>query len=190
MSKFATLAADGTIIGFYDPEIHTEIPADAIPISEEEWGQHVGGTSLYFDGEAFVLITISVNEAKQVALDQMVAWIDRLTEQLRAGIPRDEVASWPSKSAEAKAVLEGATVAPILQAEADLIGSSLREVAETIVARTAFYETVVGAVAGIRRNTVAAIDAATDAEGVALALDEALATASAKATELGLVVAG
>lgn len=163
---------------------------------------HIDGDELFFDGVSvaeadLILADLDVVAAadaisglREAAKRQVVAWIDRLTEQLRAGIPLDEVASWPVKSAEARAFLANGTVAPILQVEADLVGLTLTEVAETINARAVLYETVVGAVAGIRRNTVAAIDAATDAEGVALALDEALATASAKATELGLVVAG
>jgi hypothetical protein len=199
MAKFAHFpAGGGQVLAFYDDEIHDAIPVPSLPIPDDVWLAHVSNEALVCVEEndgvpAFVAFhqpEPTLLEVQTNAKRQMVAWIDRLTDQLRADIPRDEVASWPSKSAEAKAVIEGATVAPILQVEADLVGSSLREVAETIVARTAFYETVVGAVAGIRRNTVAAIDAATDAEGVALALDEALATASAKATELGLVVAG
>ena len=197
MAKFAHFpAGGGQIIGFYDDDIHSEIPEPNLEISEDEWLGHISGEALVcaeaVDGVvalvAFQFPPPSLGEVQAKAKRQMVAWIDRLTEQLRAGIPRDEVASWPAKSAEARAFLATGTPAPILQVEADLVGVTLTEAAETIVARSTLYETVVGAVAGIRRNTAAAIDAATDAEGVAAALDEALAIASAKATELGLVV--
>ncbi|WP_392336539.1 hypothetical protein [Loktanella salsilacus] len=174
------------IANFDDDHVLVEgqILADDFPFAE------IG--SAVVDGTPIALPPPSVPlaDTKASAKRQMVAWIDQLTDQLRSGIPRDEVASWPAKAAEARAVLAGSTDALILQVEADLVGLTLTEVAETISARAVLYETVVGAVAGIRRNTVAAIDAATDAGGVALALDEALATATAKATELGLVVAG
>jgi hypothetical protein len=185
--------------GFFDPAIHGEaMPADVVEITADQYRELIAGQSagmvIAADASGRPMLVAgpipSLEEVKADAKRQMVAWIDRLTEQLRAGIPRDEIASWPAKSAEARAFLAIGTVAPILQVEADMVGLTLTEVAETISARAVLYETVVGAVAGIRRNTVAAIDAATDAEGVALALDEALATASAKATELGLVVAG
>jgi hypothetical protein len=184
--------------GFFAREIHGDnMPDDVVEISAED---HVALLAAQSEGFSIVAgkdgvpvisprVPPSIDQLRANAKGEMVAWIDRLTEQLRADIPRDEIASWPAKSAEARAFLANGTAAPILQVEADMVGLTLTEVAETIVARAALYEAVVGAVAGIRRNTAAAIDAATDAEGVASALDEALATASAKATELGLVVA-
>ena len=174
------------IANFDDDHVLVEgqILADDFPFAQIGWSVVDGKPS------APPVLSVPLADTKASAKRQMVAWIDRLTDQLRAGIPRDEIASWPAKSAEARAFLANGAAAPILQVEADLVGLTLTEVAATISARAALYETVVGAVAGIRRNTVAAIDAASDAEGVALALDEALATATAKATELGLVVAG
>ena len=185
--------------GFFAHEIHGDgMPDDVVEISAEDHAALLAAQSAGFrivageDGVPVISPRVSppIDQLRANAKGEMVAWIDRLTEQLRADIPRDEIASWPAKSGEARAFLANGTAAPILQVEADMVGLTLTEVAETIVARAALYEAVVGAVAGIRRNTAAAIDAATDAEGVALALDEALATAAAKATDLGLVVAG
>ena len=153
MAKLATIGESGAILGFYDPDIHPVIPDGAVPISDADWLAHISGEQRFFDGEAFAVLEVPALPLAYVQADakrRMVAWIDRLTEQLRADIPRDEIASWPTKAAEGRAFLATGAPAPILQVEADLVGLSLTEVAETIVARSALYETVVGAVAGGR----------------------------------------
>ncbi|SHE79336.1 hypothetical protein SAMN05444339_10279 [Loktanella atrilutea] len=186
--KYAVKLSDGEYSGVvYDnssPEIIAYHAQYGERLEAVDGLENVGSD----DAPVWQPIATPLSAIRANAKAMMIDWIDRLTEQLRAGIPRDEIASWPTKAAEARAFLATGTPAPILQVEADLVGLSLTEVAETIAARATLYETVVGAVAGIRRNTAAAIDGATDAAGVEAVLEGAKTTAKAKAVGLGLVV--
>ena len=191
MAKLASIGQDGAILGFYDPDVHPVIPEGAVPIPDADWVAHISGAERYFDGQSFAVLAMpapAIADVRAAARRRMVAWIDRLTQQLRADIPRDEVASWPAKAAEARAFLASGTPAPMLEVEASIVGVDVADLADTIAARAAQYETVVGTVAGIRRTTAAAIDAATTSEDVETALSMALAKAITAAHEAGLAV--
>ena len=86
--------------------------------------------------------------------------------------------------------MSGGNASPLLQAEADLVGQSVEEVAALVKFYADSNAAIVGAVTGIRRICRAAIYAATTKAGVDAALDAARISAIAAATEFGLSVDG
>jgi hypothetical protein len=115
----------------------------------------------------------------------MLARIETFTAQFTAGYPSAEIASWPTKSAEAAIILAGGSSA-MIDAEAQARGKTSLEIATLIATNTAFYTTIIAIVSGVRGSTEVAIASATTPEEVDAALAMALATAQAAAASLGL----
>lgn len=59
--KFALLHADGSARGFLSDDLHDEIPAEAVPISDEIWAEWIDHTATrrWVDGQ---LVVIEVEE--------------------------------------------------------------------------------------------------------------------------------
>lgn len=123
--------------------------------------------------------------AKERAHRSIVAWIDEFLAPFTAGLPRDEVASWPTKAAAAEIHLAGKPHAMIL-AEAAVTGEDADDLARSIVVRADKTSAIMAATAGLRRKTAAAIGAAETNEAIASALDDAQKTALAMAAQMGL----
>ena len=119
------------------------------------------------------------------AIAAMIARIDQFTAQFTAGVPKDEMASWPTKAAGAEVVLSGGTSA-IISAEAATLGVDAMTVATDIATRSTQYAAIIGAVTGVRRSAEAGIAAAGDQAEVDAALAAAMATAVSIATSMGL----
>jgi hypothetical protein len=115
----------------------------------------------------------------------MVGWIDGFLAQFTAGVPEDEVKSWPSKAAAARAHLAGVAQAMIL-AEAAITGEDPDALAAKIVAKADAFELVMASTTGLRRVTEAAISAAATPEEVSAALATAQKTALSLAARMGL----
>lgn len=125
---------------------------------------------------------------KVLARRQVIAYANDITARITAAYPDAEVASWPTREAEARAVAAGQTLpeGAMLTALAAAAGQTQADYAARILAKAVAYRQVVVAVTVIREAAQAAIAAAaTTAE-----IDEALATikaqAEAKAAELGV----
>jgi hypothetical protein len=127
----------------------------------------------------------TIEEVRAHALAAMLARIETFTAQFTAGYPSAEIASWPTKSAEAAIILAGGSSA-MIDAEAQARGKTSLEIATLIATNTAFYTTIIAIVSGVRGSTEVAIASATTPEEVDAALAMALATAQAAAASLGL----
>ena len=78
-------------------------------------------------------------------------------------MPDDEKNVWPVKEAAAKAVLAGtgdATQTAILSAEATITGETIAALSTRILQKATIYRGVVARMAGLRRATEVALDAA------------------------------
>jgi len=190
--KYATIDANGLPTGFYSKEVHGDkIPADAIEISDKDWRAHISGDLRRWNGSAwepYVPPPPPLDEIKAQARRQVKQFADEIGQRLTEAYPQSEVLSWPRKADVAERWLADTSqpVPVIIQQEADLVGQSAVEVAQTIVDRARFYEQVAGAMAGLRRKTIAAIDAATTAEEVKAALEAGKQEAEQIMQELGI----
>lgn len=121
-------------------------------------------------------------EAKASARALVIEEADRYGERLTAGYPRHERESWPVKIMEARAIRAGANdpaLYPVIAAECRFTGRTTAETAATVLARATPFAFASGAISGIRQAATAAIDAASDPEGVRAALTAAREAAEA-----------
>ena len=135
--------------------------------------------------EVILVAVVTIEAIRENAIRAMVDRINEFTAQFTAGVPKDEVASWPTKAAGAEVVLGGGTSA-IISAEAATLGVDAMTVATDIATRSAQYEAIIGAVTGVRRSAEAGIAAAGDQAEVDAALDAAMVTAVSIATSMGM----
>lgn len=118
----------------------------------------------------------------------VIAYADMLTARITDRYSAAEVASWPSRAAEAQAVQAGMApeMTPIITGLAAASGASRDTIAAAILAKASAYTSVVIAVTAIREQGEAAISAAATLEALTATLATLRQEADAKAAELGL----
>ena len=154
-------------------------PDGAIECVAPPEGQHI------FANGIWVARRVNIAEVRANAIAAMISRIDQFTAQFTSGVPKDEMASWPTKAAGAEVVLGGGD-SEIISAEAEILGLDAIAVATNIAAKSAQYSAIIGAVTGVRRAASAEIAAADDQAEVESALDSAMATAVSIAASMGL----
>lgn len=120
------------------------------------------------------------------AIAALTAYVDQFAATVTGAVPIDEKLSWPAKEAAAQALTDGAESTAqlaLLKDEADLTGETPAELAAVILGKAAVYRSVVSRIAGLRRATTSAIDAADTAQD-AKAYDTILGGAKAQAQTL------
>ena len=178
--------------GFYDPTIHGEnVPEDAVEITALQHADLLGaqskGARIEGGPEGLPVATFpappspdeSLKAARALGRTMMQAWIDGFLAPFTAGRPRDEIASWPAKAAAAESHLAGKPHAMIL-AEAAVTGENPDDLALSIAIKAQAYMVIAAKVAGLRRATEGAINAATSQDEISAALDAAKAAAVAE----------
>ena len=122
----------------------------------------------------------------------MVEWIAGFTAAVTGPVPVDERLSWDAKEADARAyIAETATAAQtaMIEDEAAITGEVPADLAAIIIAKADTFRAVVARVAGLRRKTIAAIDAVTDPADYETVLLAAKDEAEAMAASLGIAAA-
>ena len=102
----------------------------------------------------------ALEAARAKALADVMAWIDRASVPLTAGVPMQEQIGWPVKEAAAVAVLAGtATDAQqqMIGAEAAITGEAIPALCETIIGKATAYHGAVGIISGLRRAVEAGL---------------------------------
>ena len=127
-------------------------------------------------------------ERKKAASRELVKrFAEERTKAFVVGYPSAERDGWPTKLAAAEAHLSGSASqmqSELLATEADILGITVDQLAQAIVAKAAWFAKVSATVAGMRQKAFAAIDAATDLDGVDTALDQIKNDAEKALTDL------
>jgi hypothetical protein len=127
----------------------------------------------------------TLEDARREAISSMSDWIERFLTQFTRGVPAAEIASWSVKATAAAAHLAGKSQ-PMILAEASLTGEDPMVLAQTIVAKSGAYTTIIATVTGLRRATETAIGKAKSREEVLAALTSARTRAATLANSLGI----
>jgi hypothetical protein len=127
-------------------------------------------------------------EARNTARRMIIAYADRITARITDAYPAAEVASWPTREIEARAVAEGEALpdGSLIAALAAAANQTPQIYAARVLAKAAGYRQVVVAVTVIREAAQAAISAARSAGEIDAALAAIKTQADAKAAEMGL----
>ncbi len=97
------------------------------------------------------------------ALAALTSYVDEFAASVTGKVPIDEKLSWAAKEVAAQAVSDGVQTADqlkLLKDEADLTGETPQALAATVLAKASVYRSVVSRIAGLRRVTTTAIEAA------------------------------
>ena len=129
--------------------------------------------------------TPSIETLRAEAQGTVLAWITTFTAQFVAGYASEEVASWPAKSAAARAHLAGDPQA-IITNEAAITGEDPDDLAQIIVSKADQYQGAVARVTGLRRATRDAVNAATTKEAIDQIVADALRQAETLVADLGM----
>jgi hypothetical protein len=124
-------------------------------------------------------------EAKAAMLD----WIDAFLSRFTVGIAKNEPLFWDRKDALARAYIAGTATddeKAIIDVEAGLTGETPADLCKVIAKKGEDYSKVMALTTGLRRKTVAAIDAAEDLETIPGILAHAQAVALAEAAKLNV----
>lgn len=124
---------------------------------------------------------------KTLALARARRFADRTTVAITSDVPLDEKLSWATKEAEALAYqADNQVPTPILSAEAAITGETIANLAAEVLTNAIAFRTISGQIAGLRRTTRAAIEAADSPE----AIEAALAAARTQAETMLAAVLG
>lgn len=124
---------------------------------------------------------------KASAKSRVAARADQIADMITGTVPLSERLSWPTKEAAARAVLAGTATAvqqSLIGAEAQVTGETPAALASSIVAKADAYIVAAGLIAGLRRKTMAAIDALADPATAESGLVTIFAAAEAEAAAL------
>lgn len=131
----------------------------------------------------------TLEHMKAAAIEQVRAEAELYAGRLTAEYSLPEVLSFTAKSAEARAILDGATdpaLFPIIASEAQFANVQPADIARKVAAKSAFFSNASGAVSGIRQTARLKIEQAKSLTEVEAALkwargaaDDAFATISA-----------
>lgn len=140
---------------------------------------------LVADGDGWLAVEPTLDEARAIAAQKIANWVERLTARYTAGVSFLEIASWPTKALAARAHLAG-TPQDIIIGEATVTGEDPDHLADIIARKAQLYTGIIARMTGLRRATEKAVAEAVTAKEVADALDDALATAHDILADLGL----
>ena len=126
--------------------------------------------------------------AKAAAMVRVIAYANEITARITSRYPDAEVASWPTREAEARLIVAGGPTgdAPLLAAVAAATGDTVDNLAASVLAKAAAYRQVVAAVEAVRTQAEAAINACATPAEVDVALDALRQQAEALAAQMGL----
>lgn len=122
------------------------------------------------------------------ARSELLSTLNQALRQLTGTVPALEHASWPTKAAAARAVLDDSAAphqAEMIAAEAAVRGKAPAQMATLIVERATRYEAVIARTAGLRANLDAALEAVSDPFDYAPILEDGKAQLAALAAEFG-----
>lgn len=128
----------------------------------------------------------------EAAKTAVIDWIEEFTSAVTGPVPFDERVSWTAKEAAARAYISGsADVAHVsmIEGEASVTGEDPAGLAAIIIAKADAFRGIVAKVAGLRRKTMAAIDAVEKPSDYETVLDSARAEAANLAAGLNIPVA-
>ena len=122
---------------------------------------------------------IDLTERKAAALSGTVARCDEIAAQATAGYVRMEIAAWPAKAADARAVVAGGDPSLLLEVEAEALGVPVADLAVKITQKAEVYETLIAKLAAIRQKAAMLFDAAPDVAVLQTSLETVYAELSA-----------
>ena len=173
--KYAQTDTNGTPTAFYDKAVHGDkIPADAIQIDDADWQAHISGDLRQWDGSAWVPYVPPpppLPDIQARAKAEVIAFADTIASRpdVAGAYPQSEKEGWATKLAAAEAHLAGSASqmqTDMLTTEANIVGITVDQLAQAIVAKAAWFSKVNATIAGMRQKAFAAIDAATDQAGI------------------------
>lgn len=108
---------------------------------------------------------------------EIIAFADEIASRpdVAGAYPQSEKEGWPTKLAAAEAHLAGSASqmqTDMLMTEANIVGITVDQLAQAIVAKAAWFAKVNATISGMRQKAFAAIDAATDQAGVDAVLEQ------------------
>lgn len=178
--RYATIDSAGLPTGFYSDDVHVNIPADAVIISDDDWRAHISGDLRRWNGsvwEPYVPPPPPLADIKAQAKREVIQFADAMASRPDvAGIyPQAEKEGWATKLSAADAYIAGTASqlqTDMLTTEANIVGVTVDQLAQTIVQRAAWFTKVNATIAGLRQKAFAGIDAAVDAAGVDAVLQQ------------------
>lgn len=171
--------------GFYSDAVHGAemIPADAIEVPDD---QHAALVAAAGSGAEIAVVdgvvisrprVVAVADARRFAQARLARAVRDALATFTAGVPTEEVASWASKEAEARGMMDG-DAGPMIAVEAELTGEDPLDLAALVIARADVYRQVVSRAAGLRRKFGARISGAVTVSEIDEALEDALVALS------------
>lgn len=187
---FATIDDVGRPTGFYDPDVHGQVPATAVELTEAQWREcleHQGRRRIVVADDGRVTVEPytppppSVAEARAARLAEINAACDREMATLEIGYPSREVLTWDKQLAEADALAADRDApAPLLRGIAEARGIPVEELAARVHAKAEIYTQTSSALLGKRQALEDRLDAIlAEHEAGTLSADEARARITA-----------
>lgn len=158
--------------GFYDPVIHSEIPADAVEITTDEHevllaGQAAGKRIVPDENGYPILVdppAPTLTDAKATQHAAIATAFSLAAQNLTAGYPEAERLTWPTQQSEALAwEADNSTPTPYLDSIAAARGIDVQQMRNLTVTQVHAFQTASAQLVGTRQKLRDQIDAVTDA---------------------------
>ena len=143
----------------------------------DDWPGHLHGPA---PSDAAIAAVDLLPRRKAYARAQVISYADQCGDVLVRDYPPTERLGFPAKEASARAYQAGTASSAdlaLLQAEADFTGELLDVLVVKILVNADLLRTAVGQISGLRRATIAALDAATTEDQIAAVIANAKAAA-------------
>jgi len=162
----------------FDIEYGDGLPPDVIVMDQSDYqtlieARAAGKSADYRDGA--ILITpppsLTLDQIKAAKQSELAADFAQRMSAVKAGYPNDEIQSWFDQKSEAVAYTAEATAAtPLLSAMSSARGITVADLAARVITNAVGYAASAGLFIGKRQRYEDAVNAATDAEAVALVI--------------------
>ncbi len=191
MKMYAHYNDDGDILGFYNSNLHSQIPAPAIAITENQWRECVQnpGTQKISAKGKLIKVRLSMFELKTQTLEKVLVFASDIRAKVAGQVDQYKLAGWNDKSQRAQRVLAGNISEgdlAILQAECDQRGHSEtpEQLATTQAKKGQSLAMAVAVIDGMEDTAIQSVEAATSEKALAALLEELQAKATVQLNQL------
>lgn len=170
--KYTILNENGLPTAFYSDDVHSDIPKEAIEITDEQWLECINnqGRRAFVDGGLVEYIYVpTLAESKTTKLAQIKAQYESAIKEMVGDIDNTEMASWTKQEAEARAWMADnnavTTIVDNLLIGRNM-GESKAEIATKIITKADGYAVAYAQVLGMYHAKQKALEACTTVEEV------------------------
>jgi len=142
------------LLGWYDSDIHDEVPTPNIEVSESDWQSAIEINANCYEDGAFIVKDFRTSEEieknKRSSINENY---ENEVSKLTLGVPNSEISTWTKQESEARSYkIDNQAATPLISSLAEQRGVSLDYLADKIIEKADAYSIAIGTLTGVRQK--------------------------------------